>query len=278
MACGVMIVAGVVVAGLMLTVSGPAIRRPPLRPHALLPRLSPSPAEVAFLHVGELGSRGTFQATYAVRGDLVPYGGAQWIVTVAHAGRWPGGGSVGQWSYVLRSSKAGTVQWIERGSRYIDCYRNDGGAIAQRLTSGALSCGAGTNWSSIGFSYLGLPFVPTHFMTDLHTAVENQGWGWSRGSYNAVALFSQTSTAFGRERCLRSTIRRGRFGIGFGSVESISTWCLNAHGLPVNFHSSGRESGTLWNDVRLLAHQSAPSGDLLAPFGRPQASVPLPAM
>lgn len=271
-------VVGLVGAALALTNSSPTAKRPPVQRHVTAPRLSPSPAEVAFLHLAARGSSGTFQATFDVRGDLVPYGGPHWIVTVTHQGRGPGGGSVGRWSYLLSSSIAGTVQWVEKGSRYVDCYRHNRSAVGQLRITDTWRCGTGTNWGSIGFSYLGLPFIPEQVARDIQAAIDNRGWDPSGRQYDSVALFSRTSQAFGREACLRSTVRLGRIGVGFDGIGSISTWCLNARGLPVSFHSSGRYGGTLWDDVRLLQYQAVPSAYLLAPLGVPMHSVPLPAM
>jgi hypothetical protein len=233
---------------------------------------------VAFVRLVARGSSGTFQATYEVRGDLVPYWGPRWIVSVAHEGWGPGGGSLGRWSYLLRSSVAGTVQWIERGNRYVDCYRHNRAAVGQLSVSSSWRCGAGTNWASIGFSYLGLPFVPEQVVRDLQAAIDNQGWDPSGRRFSSVVLISRTSPSLGRESCLRSTVRVGRIGVALGGVQSISTWCHNARGLPVFFHSSGHDRGTLWNDVRLLSFGTAPSAQLLNPIAAPRAAVPLPAM
>ncbi len=263
---------GASLVGSSLTSSSPSARTPRRPPGRIeLPRTAPTHAELALARLGVVASHRTFEATYVVHGDLVPYGGRQWLVTIARER-----GST--WSYLLRSSTAGVVQWIEQGTTYVDCYRADMAATGLRRVSGAWTCGTGQNAASIGFSYLALPFVPTQFMVDLRAAVDLQGWDGRQGTYNSVTLFRRPSPVYGEEQCARSVVRRARRGEGIWNVEQTATWCLGPGGLPVTFHRSGWPTWTLWSDVRLVSYGTSPSRSLFTPIETPRAAEPLPAM
>jgi hypothetical protein len=236
-------------------------------------QLSAAPSVAAFERLAASGTAGTFAATYVVRGDLVPYPGTRWIVMIGHHAGGPGGGTVGRWSYLLntsgwRLSAPVTVQWIERGGHYVDCYRH-------RSTEHWL-CGTGTNYGSIGFSYLGVPFIAQQLLSDIRSAVSDASVGVDRDAYH-LRTFSMRSPKFGRESCLSSTIVRSATGFGL-RVGSLTTWCLTSVGRVVSVRVKGQIQGAFWTYVQLLASSRILSAGLIYPFGAPSKAIPLPAM
>lgn len=226
-------------------------------------------APASFLRLSSHYGRAGYHATYLVKGDLVPFAAREWRVTVA---RLPGPWNVGAtWSYFLHASSGMTVQWIERGTHYVDCYRSSSLA--------SYRCGQGVNGESIGFSYLALPFIPTRFKTDVSGAVSRPGWSppVARGSrtFTWLRTFPRESATFGPERCITAKVTPGSPHRHLGRPQSVSTWCLTQGGIPVSMRQSGKQAGTLWTYVQLLAVGAGTSPAALKPVGRPRPEVQL---
>jgi len=212
---------------------------------AAAPHRPANAAPAAVLALARAGLGRTFTARYHLSGQLAPFPGPSWTVTVAHRGAAPahqnGLTSDGQWSFVLHAGGGLFVQWIENGNHHVTCWQRAGSAPR---------CGRGAIVRSNGIVEATIPYIPATVATALATLIDRR-----RGA----ATTSVRASRFGKLRCVD---------------EQGSTICLTASGLPAWVRSSpAGPVGPFGNaTIVLVSTSSRASATSFVPAGAPKGN------
>jgi len=216
---------------------------------------------MAFVRLANRGLGGTYEATYRLIGGSPGLPGSEWTVVVAHRGPSPSTNWMldgGEWSFFIHAERGFSLQWIERGDRYEDCWRWN--------SKTNWVCGQGTTWASNGFILSTLNYVPGTVDGDIRCATEPSCYPVRYGVQRLT--FSQVnSLRFGRLLCMTNTNSPPQQQKRAGPKGPFSiSWCLTRWGLLASESQRGTVSPPVspWPRIELISmRRAAPSTDFL---------------
>jgi hypothetical protein len=210
------------------------------------------------LRLAARGLGGNYEATYRITGQRGVFPGPEWTVVVAHRGGAPSVGWLSKgdnWSFFLRAGHGFSLQWIEKGDRYDECWRGS----AQRWV-----CGKGTVWPSIGFALSTVPYVPGEVVDDIRGTLN--GSLLAPGEHQRLSTSTRQDARFGELSCLTASTWFGSASVsGVVKDRSSATWCLTRQGLATSEIGRGVDDPIrTWTALTLVSTKPyAPAVDFM---------------
>jgi hypothetical protein len=232
------------------------------RPRTAESKLSPA----TVLALADQGLKGSYEATYALNGQLAVFPGPNWTVIVAHQGPTsapdPPITEDGTWSFFLHAGDGYQLQWIERGQHFWDCW-----TMAGRP---GWRCGRGTYEVSNGFSLATLPYIPESVIVSLQL----RHGAPTRGE--RLRTTRRASHRFGRLLCLTEV---GKSPVpprsGTTSRHPFVATCLTRRGLVASQRQWGEGA---WDSLSLVSWRARPRASDFRPVAQVATSTLLPPL